>query len=167
MSPDPNTSPRPRPGLPHRPGYSFTLPATYVRFTVRADSEAAADTAACSLGDQVHDPAALHHLGIEITEVAFADAGEVERDNTPAHHPDEADTPEWTVTGVRWNEAPEDVVALTALPGTHEPASHRVSDELSGWVRHLRAPDADTALRLAHASAASPEAVAAFRADDA
>lgn len=85
---------------------------------------------------------------------------------TPAHHPSDADDPEWTVTGVRWNESPHDTVALTALPGTQMPAGHNVSDELSGWIRHLHAPDAETALRLAQASAASPEAVAAFRADD-
>ncbi|MFJ8787239.1 DUF3145 family protein [Streptomyces sp. NPDC102476] len=149
-----------------RPGHSFTLPATYIRFTVHADDEAAADTTARSLGNEVHDLATLRRLGIEVTEIAFADASEAERDDTPAHRPDETEDPEWTVTGVRWNESPQDVVALTALPGTHQPAGHDVSDELSGWVRHLRAPDSATALRLAHASAASPEAVAAFRADD-
>ncbi|MFD7552299.1 DUF3145 family protein [Streptomyces sp. NPDC059816] len=82
------------------------------------------------------------------------------------HHPGQPEDPEWTVIGVRWNESTADVDALTVLPGTHEPAGHKVSDQLSGWVRHLRAPDPDTALLLAQASAASPEAAAAFRADD-
>jgi len=164
VSADPNAGLMP--GLPPRPGYSFTLPATYVRFTARTDDEAAADTTARSLGDEVHDLASLHRLGIEVTEIAFADASEAERDTTTVHHPGEAEDPEWTVTGVRWNESPEDVVALTALPGMQEPASRGLSDELSGWVRHLRAPNADTALRLAKASAASPEAVAAFHAAD-
>lgn len=99
-----------------------------------------ADRPSRPLGDQAHGPA--------------------------LHHPDETEDPEWTVIGVRWNESPADVDSLTVLPGTHEPAGHDVSDQLSGWVRHLRAPDPDTALRLAQASAASPEAVAAFRADD-
>lgn len=146
------------------PVYTFTRPATHVRFTVRADDEASASTLARSLDDNVRDVASLRHLGVEVTEITFADASNTHHDEAPTKRPDEAADPEWTVTGVRWKESPEDVDALTVLPGTQEPAGHNVSDQLSSWVLHLRAPDADTALRRAEASAASPQAVATFRA---
>jgi hypothetical protein len=74
--------------------------------------------------------------------------------------------PEWTVIGIRWNESPEDAAALTVLPGTLQPADYDVTDELSCWIRHLRAPSPEEAMRLAKASAASAEAIAAFGADD-
>ncbi|MEE1736456.1 DUF3145 family protein [Streptomyces sp. BE147] len=103
----------------------------------------------------LHTPGTNLHPGPPATRIRFT-----------ARHPAETEGPEWTVLGVRWNESPEDVDALTVLPGTHEPAAHHVPDQLSGWVRHLRAPDADTALSLAQAFAATPEAVAAFHADN-
>ncbi|MCX4681658.1 hypothetical protein OG413_41390 [Streptomyces sp. NBC_01433] len=99
--------------------------------------------------------------GYSFTE-GLAEASEVERDGSP----DETAVPEWTVIGVRWNESPDSVVALTALPGRQQPADNDVSDELTGWVRHVHALNSDAALRLGKASAASAPSVAAFRADD-
>lgn len=145
-----------------RHGYSFTVPAAFVRFTVRATDEIAAETTARSLSEQVHELDELPALGVEVTEISFADSTEVERDDSPA----ETDVREWTVIGVRWNESPESVVALTALPGRQQPANHDVSDELSGWVRHVHAPNADAALRAGKASAASAPSVAAFLSDE-
>jgi hypothetical protein len=60
----------------------------------------------------------------------------------------------WTVIGARWNDSPEDTVALVTLPGTHHPAGHDCSDELSGWVRHIIAPAAAETLTRARAEAA-------------
>ncbi|MFI0813626.1 hypothetical protein [Streptomyces echinatus] len=64
--------------------YSFTVPATFVRFTVRAQDECGADSAARSLGEQVHDIDVLTSLGVEVTEISFADGSEIERDDSEA-----------------------------------------------------------------------------------
>lgn len=64
--------------------YSFTVPATFVRFTVRAHDECGADTAARSLGEEVHDIDVLTSIGVEVTEISFADCSEIERDGSEA-----------------------------------------------------------------------------------